>query len=123
VLQILRGGHTFKNDDAERETMVLNIKNNPFKQNDLKLQALKLQEGGADAPPPSPVSPKPPRAGHERESEFKREEMVQRSVTIANPPEQELVLVFDSSEQRDRLFTVLCRHARQFSAPAADTTA
>jgi hypothetical protein len=107
-MKILQGGHTFKNDDAERETMELNIQNNPFKQNDLKLRAAQGR----------PVTPPPPRAGQERESEFRREEMVLRSVTIANPPEQELCLVFDSGELRDKLFVVLQRYAAQFPRPA-----
>jgi hypothetical protein len=103
----LKGGHTFKNDDAERETMVLNIKNNPFKQNDLKLQAMKLQDAEESSPLPNVSS-------GVRESEFKREEMVLRSITIANPPQHELVMVFDDVETRDKLFTVLTRFARQF---------
>lgn len=109
---ILKGGHTFKNEDAERETMALNINNNPFKQNDLKLQTM-MNSDVADAPST------PHKRSNERESEFKRSEMVQRSVTIANPPDQELVMVFDTTELRDKIFTVLTRFAKQFpSSPS-----
>lgn len=110
----MTGGHTFKNDDVERETMVLNIKNNPFKQNDLKLQALKLQQGGGAG---AGVGAGPGQAEAGRESEFRREEMVARAVTIANPAQQqELVMVFDTLQDRDRIFTVLCRLSKQFPA-------
>jgi hypothetical protein len=99
--------------------MALDIQNNPFKQNDLKLQALRLQEdSGSGSGTPPATSSKPPRPGQERESAFQREEMVLRSITVANPPEQELVLVLDSTELRDTLFTVLKRFAAQFPAPA-----
>ena len=100
----MHGGHTFKNEEAERETLEINIQSNPFKQKDVQLRA---QREGANSPPPPP----------ERESEFKREEMAVRSITIANPPDQELVVVLDTKEDRDRLFTVLKRFSTQFTRP------
>lgn len=106
--------------------MELNIKNNPFKQNDLRLkeeQAVKLKQQHSSNSNSNSNKQQQHQGGgggeQPRESEFRREEMVQRSVTIANPSsQQELVLVLDSPEQRDSLFTVLRRVAARFPAPA-----
>lgn len=100
--------------------MALNIQNNPFKQNDLKLKALKEKEDGGNGISLSASnSTGNGSGGGIRESVFRREEMVLRSVTIANPPEQELVLVFPCAAERERMVTVLQRYAAQFPAPVS----
>ncbi len=102
-VKILQGGHTFKQLDIDRISASLskvNIRTNPFLKNDIKTKKGQ-NTGGAEA---------------EKETEFTAQQMSERALTLANPPDQEIVLVFRSTEERDDMFAVFRRYSQTFEA-------
>ena len=87
VVQIVKGGHTFKTS-AGRQSVAFQMKDNPFAQADRE-------------------------SATERGSMVTMEELHQRALTIANPPQQEIIVVCRSEEKRDRLCAVLARFCEE----------
>lgn len=96
-LQVEKGGHTFKTS-AGRTSVAFQMKDNPFAKAD--------RESAGD-----------------RGSVVTMEDLHRRAITIANPPQHEIIVCCHSSEQRERLWAVLRRFCEEEEEGAASLSA
>ncbi|CAE7613670.1 unnamed protein product [Symbiodinium microadriaticum] len=89
--QVVKGGHTFKTP-AGRQSVAFQMKDNPFAKADRE-------------------------SSSERGSQVTMEDLHRRAITIANPPQQEIIVVCHSTNKRDHLVAVLERFCQELDLP------